>query len=146
MFENQRTQKKLEKEATNRQAQEEKLQVTFGLRSPPCAVNHSIFSQSRIFSNLFISCRLCLRYHQETEKEIETLSRYKKQLENTNSRLESELEETKKLMASRDQVSQDGCIVIRIHMILAQNIFIKVVKKQIDTYSFAFYSTSVPNI
>lgn len=41
---------------------------------------------------------------QETEKEVETLSRYKRQLENTNSRLESELEETKKLMASRDQV------------------------------------------
>lgn len=65
LFQNQRTQKKLEKEATNRQAQAEKLQ--------------------------------------ETEKEVDTLSRYKRQLENTNSRLESELEETKKLMASRDQ-------------------------------------------
>ena len=43
---------------------------------------------------------------------METLSRYKRQLENTNSRLESELEETKKLMASRDQVSEDACIVI----------------------------------
>lgn len=42
---------------------------------------------------------------------METLSRYKRQLENTNSRLESELEETKKLMASRDQVSQDAGIV-----------------------------------
>lgn len=42
---------------------------------------------------------------------METLSRYKRQLENTNSRLESELEETKKLMASRDQVSDDVCTV-----------------------------------
>ena len=40
---------------------------------------------------------------------METLSRYKRQLENTNSRLESELEEANKLMASRDQVSPDGC-------------------------------------
>ena len=40
------------------------------------------------------------------EKELDTLSRYKRQLENTNSRLESELQETKKLMASRDQVSK----------------------------------------
>lgn len=39
------------------------------------------------------------------EKEIDTLSRYKRKIENTNNRLESELEETKKLMASRDQVS-----------------------------------------
>lgn len=39
------------------------------------------------------------------EKEIDTLSRYKRKIENTNNRLESELEETKKLMVSRDQVS-----------------------------------------
>ena len=32
LFQSQRTQKKLEKEATNRQAQEEKLQVTFDSR------------------------------------------------------------------------------------------------------------------
>lgn len=120
MFENQRTQKKLEKEATNRQAQEEKLQVTFGLTSPPCVVNiHSIQSKSGLF-NFFIFHDLYLQYHQETEKEVETLSRYKKQLQNTNSRLESELEETKKLMTSRDQVSQDG--FIRVHMISAQKI------------------------
>ena len=42
---------------------------------------------------------------------MDTLSRYKRQLENTNSRLESELEETKKLMASRDQVSEQACII-----------------------------------
>lgn len=65
LFQAQRTQKKLEKEATNRKAQEEKLQ--------------------------------------EAEKEMDTLSRYKKQLQNTNNRLESELEETKKLLASREQ-------------------------------------------
>lgn len=40
------------------------------------------------------------------EKEIDTLSRYKRKIENTNNRLESELGETKKLMASRDQVSE----------------------------------------
>ena len=43
--------------------------------------------------------------HQEAEKEVDILSRYKKQLQNTNSRLETELEETKKHLASRDQVS-----------------------------------------
>lgn len=42
---------------------------------------------------------------------MDTLSRYKRQLENTNSRLESELEETKKLMASRDQVSEQACTI-----------------------------------
>ena len=47
----------------------------------------------------------CFQYYQEMEKEIDTLSRYKRKIENTNNRLESELEETKKLMASRDQVS-----------------------------------------
>lgn len=57
----------------------------------------------KLIIHLFI-----LFFLQETEKEVETLSRYKRQLENTNSRLESELEETKKLMASRDQVSMGG--------------------------------------
>lgn len=65
LFQSQRSQKKIEKDAANRQAQEEKIQ--------------------------------------EMEKEIDTLSRYKRKIENTNNRLESELEETKKLMASRDQ-------------------------------------------
>ena len=37
---------------------------------------------------------------------MSTLSRYKRQLENTNSRLETELEETKKLVATRDHVSK----------------------------------------
>lgn len=39
---------------------------------------------------------------------MDTLSRYKKQLQNTNNRLESELEETKKLLASREQVSEEA--------------------------------------
>ena len=34
------------------------------------------------------------------------LSRYKRQLDNTNSRLESELEEARKLITSRDHVSE----------------------------------------
>ncbi|XP_022780494.1 citron Rho-interacting kinase-like [Stylophora pistillata] len=65
LFQSQRSQKKLEKEAANSQAQERRLQ--------------------------------------EMEKELDILSRYKRKMENTNCRLESELEETKKLMASRDQ-------------------------------------------
>lgn len=44
--------------------------------------------------------------YQEAEKEVNTLSRYKRQLDNTNSRLESELEEARKLITSRDQVSE----------------------------------------
>lgn len=47
-------------------------------------------------------------WYQEAEKEMDTLSRYKKQLQNTNNRLESELEETKKLLASREQVSEEA--------------------------------------
>ena len=43
-------------------------------------------------------------FYQEAQKEVDTLSRYKKQLHSTNSRLENELEETKKLLASREQV------------------------------------------
>ena len=39
---------------------------------------------------------------------MDTLLRYKKQLHNTNNRLESELEETKKLLASREQVSEEA--------------------------------------
>lgn len=70
-----------------------------------------IFLVKKSAFNCILSHHLCLQCYQETEKEVETLSRYKRQLENTNSRLESELEETKKLMASRDQVSQDAGIV-----------------------------------
>ena len=44
--------------------------------------------------------------HQEAEKEVNRLSRYKRQLDNTNSKLESELEEARKLITSRDQVSE----------------------------------------
>ncbi|XP_015770493.1 PREDICTED: citron Rho-interacting kinase-like [Acropora digitifera] len=40
---------------------------------------------------------------QEAEKEVDTLTRYKRQLHNTNSRLEKEMEETKKLLVARDQ-------------------------------------------
>lgn len=40
---------------------------------------------------------------EEAQKEVDTLSRYKKQLHSTNSRLANELEETKKLLASREQ-------------------------------------------
>ena len=45
-------------------------------------------------------------YYQEAEKEVNSLSRYKRQLDSTNSRLESELEEARKLITSRDQVSE----------------------------------------
>ena len=45
-------------------------------------------------------------YYQEAEKEVNRLSRYKRQLDNTNSRLESELEEARKLLTARDQVSE----------------------------------------
>ncbi|XP_067033704.1 citron rho-interacting kinase-like [Acropora muricata] len=65
LFQTQRTQRKLEKDLTNKQAQEQKLQ--------------------------------------EAEKEVDTLTRYKRQLHNTNSRLEKEMEETKKLLVARDQ-------------------------------------------
>ncbi|CAH3013773.1 unnamed protein product [Porites evermanni] len=65
LFQSQRTQKKLEKDVANRQAQEEKLQ--------------------------------------EADKEVNRLSRYKRQVDSTNSRLESELEEARKLITSRDQ-------------------------------------------
>ena len=44
--------------------------------------------------------------YQEAEKEVNSLLRYKRQLDSTNGRLESELEEARKLITSRDQVSE----------------------------------------
>lgn len=48
---------------------------------------------------------------QDAEKEVDTLTRYKRQLHNTNSRLEKEMEETKKLLVTRDQVCYAGTFV-----------------------------------
>lgn len=48
---------------------------------------------------------------QEAEKEVDTLTRYKRQLHNTNSRLENEMEETKKLLVARDQVCNAGMFI-----------------------------------
>ena len=53
--------------------------------------------------NVISAINLC---YQEAEKEVNRLSRYKRQLDNTNSRLESELEEARKLITARDQVSE----------------------------------------
>ena len=53
--------------------------------------------------NVISAINLC---YQEAEKEVNRLSRYKRQLDNRNSRLESELEEARKLITARDQVSE----------------------------------------